>query len=87
MKPKSVPSALLAKVRDEDIARFKQDYYEANFVLDIIKEAIEKKLEILSDKEEDISNFSDPGYVAKYTHMLGQKKMAKELLQLFPTKG
>ena len=82
-----IPNALLARVKESDVLRFKQDYYEANFVLNIIKEAVEKKLELLSDKEEDISNFSDPGYVSKYTYLLGQKKMAKELLQLFPKKG
>jgi len=87
LSKKSIPSALLAQVKPSDHTRFKQDYTEANFVLDVIKEAIEKKLELLSDREESESNFSEPGYVHKYTHLLGQRKMAKELLNLFPKKG
>lgn len=84
---KSIPSALLALVKETDKKRFKQDYAEANFVLDVIKSAIEKKIVSLETKEEDEKLFSDPGYVSKYAHFMGQRKMAKELLNLFPKKG
>ena len=87
MKKTSIPSALLAQVKPTDQARFKQDYSEANFVLDIIREAIEKKITSLQTKEEDEKLLSDPGYVSRYTHIIGQRKMAKELLNLFPKKG
>lgn len=84
---KPIPGALLALVKETDKKRFIQDYAEANFVLDIIKGAIEKKIELLQTKEEDEKLLSDPGYVSKYTHFMGQRKMAKELLNLFPKKG
>ncbi|RLC00661.1 MAG: hypothetical protein DRH90_17975 [Deltaproteobacteria bacterium] len=87
MSNRPVPNALLALVKRSEIKRFTQDYYEANFALDIIREAIEEKLRKLSDKEENEANFKEPGYMEKYIHILGQRKMAKELLNLFPKKG
>ena len=86
-KVKSIPSALLAQVKPDDHVRFKQDYSEANFVLDVIREAIEKKITIIQTREDDEKLLSDPGYVSTYAHLMGQRKMAKELLNLFPKKG
>ena len=86
-KSKPIPGALLALVKESDTQRFKQDYHEANFVLDIIKGAIEKKIEQLSTKEESELLFNEPGYLEHYISIIGQRKMAKELLQLFPKKG
>lgn len=85
-KSKPIPSALLALVREEDQLRFKQDYYEANFALEIIKGAIEKKLEALATKEESELLFNEPGYIEHFISLIGQRKMARELLQLFPSK-
>ena len=82
----SIPGALLAQVKKTDLKRFKQDYREANYVLDIIKGAIERKIEHLLTREEDEKLLNEPGYVAKYAHIMGQRKMAKELLNLFPRK-
>ena len=86
-KPRSIPSALLAQVKESDVKRFKQDYYEANFALDVIRAAIEKKIEDLSTREESELLFSEPGYVEHYISIIGQRRMAKELLNLFPKKG
>ena len=83
----TIPSALLAQVKPEDVKRFKQDYKEANYALDIIRAAIEKKIYDLSTKEESELLFSEPGYVEHYISIIGQRKMAKELLNLFPKKG
>ena len=79
-------SNLLAFVDKEQRKRFLQDYKEANFVLDVIQKAIEKKLELLETQEESPELFKDPGYVATYAHLMGQKKMAKNILTLFPNK-
>ena len=81
-----IPSALLAEVKAEDKARFIQDYNEANFCLEVIKTAIEKKWEVLLDQEEDPRLFQEPGYAAHYAHIMGQRKMAKTILNLFPNK-
>ena len=87
MSNKSIPSALLAQVKPADQARFKQDYQEANFALDVIRAAIEKKIYDLSTKEESELLFNEPGYVEHFISIIGQRKMAKELLNLFPKKG
>ena len=84
---KSIPSGLLAEIKHEDRKRFIQDYLEANFVLDVMKEAIERQLNYLYDKEEKIEMFEKPGYVAEYAYLMGQRKMAKQILNLFPKKG
>ena len=86
-KSKAIPSALLALVKEMDLKRFKQDYAEANYVLDIIQEAIEKKIYALSTQEESELLFAEPGYYEHHISIIGQRKMAKELLQLFPKKG
>ena len=86
-KTKSIPSALIAQVKESDRKRFEQDYYEANFVLDIMRAAIEKKIASLETKEEDEKLFQEPGYVEHLVSIIGQRKMAKELLNLFPKKG
>lgn len=82
-----IPSLLLAQVKPEDHLRFKQDYSEANFVLDVIREAIEKKIFDLATKEESELLFNEPGYLEHFISIIGQRKMAKELLNLFPKKG
>ena len=87
MSKQSIPSALLAQVKPTDVDRFKQDYSEANFVLDIIRAAIEKKVLDLSTKEESELLFNEPGYLEHFISIIGQRRMAKELLQLFPKKG
>ena len=86
-KYKPIPSALLARVKEGDRKRFEQDYAEANYVLDIIKEAIEEKIDSLIRKEESDLLFSEPGYAAHYAFLMGQRKAARELLNLFPKKG
>ena len=83
----SLPSALLAQVKNTDLKRFTQDYSEANYVLDVIRAAIEKEIKILQTKEESETLLSDPGYLEHYVHMMGQRKMANKLLNLFPKKG
>lgn len=81
------PSALLSKVKKEDIDRFKQDYQEVNFVLDVIKEAIEEEYTKLLDQQESELLFQEPGYLEHYAHLMGQRKMAKRIINLFPKKG
>ena len=83
-KKVSIPSLLLSKVKTEDKTRFKQDYQEANFVLDVMKDAIEAKLEEILNKEESEIMFSEPGYTEHYAYLMGKRKMAKEILHLFP---
>jgi len=87
LSSKSIPSALLAQVKPDDHKRFKQDYHEANFALDVIRAAIEKKIYDLSTREESELLFQEPGYLEHYISIIGQRKMAKELLNLFPKKG
>lgn len=86
MSKTKIPNRLLATVRKEDAIRFKQDYQEANFVLDIMREAIEAMHEELLKEEESPLMFSEPGYREKYTWIMGKRKMAKEILNLFPEK-
>ena len=82
-----IPSKLLAAVKPQDQTRFKQDYSEANFVLEVIKEAIIKEIILLQGKEESELIFKEPGYSEHYAHMMGQRQMARKLLNLFPKKG
>ena len=83
-KSKPIPSALLAKVKTTDKKRFIQDYNEANFVLDIIKEAIEARIQGLEDKQEAELIFDKPGVYEYHISLIGQRKMAKKILNLFP---
>ena len=80
----SIPNLLLTQVKSSDKARFKQDYQEANFVLDVMRDAIEAKLKEILDKEESELMFSEPGYTEHYAYLMGKRKMAKEILNLFP---
>ena len=81
-----IPNSLLSKVKPADKARFEADYAESNFVLDVIQAAIEEEIKSLSDKEDSEEIFNAPGWEAKYAHLMGQRKMAKKLLNLFPKK-
>ena len=83
---KKIPSSLLALVKPDDKERFIQDYSEANFVLEVIQQAIADKIGTLEDQEDDPKLFGEPGYVSHYAHIMGQRKMAKTILTLFPTK-
>lgn len=87
MAKQPIPSKLLARVKEQDKARFKADYQEANFVLDVLRLALEEEIKVLSDREDDDSIFEDPGFASKYAHIMGQRRMAKKLLNLFPKKG
>ena len=82
----SIPSSLLALVKEDDKERFLQDYREANFVLDVIKEAIDDKYEGLLRQEESPELLSTSESYVKYTYIMGQRHMAKMILNLFPTK-
>lgn len=86
MSKQKINSALLACVKEDDKKRFLQDYKEANFVLQVIEQAIEKKLGTLETKEESPELFKDPGYVSHYAYLMGQRKMVKDILNLFPNK-
>ena len=82
-----VPSSLIARVPDAaEKKRLIQDYQESSFILDVMKDAIEEELKFLLDKEEQETLFDEPGYIAHYAHLMGQRKMAKKILKLFPTK-
>lgn len=87
--PKNPPisSHLLAHVKPEDKKRFLQDYQEANFVLDVIQKAVEKELQNTIEDEEDPKLFTEPGFAEHYAWLMGNRRMARTILKLFPKRG
>ena len=82
-----IPSSLIARIPDaNEKKRLIQDYKEGSFVLDVMRAAIEEEIKFLLDKEEQETLFQEPGFTAHYAHLMGQRKMAKKILKLFPKK-
>lgn len=87
MSNKRVPSKLLSLVKPEDKERFIHDYHEYNWVLGVIKEAVQKEVDVLQLSEELEDNFSDTNWDKLMAYKLGGRKYLRKVLNLFPTKG
>jgi len=83
----SIPSKLLAAVKQQDKERFKGDYTEYNFVLNVIRDAILQDLEDLASKEESEELFGKPNWNEHQAYLLGQRKAFKATLKYFNNRG
>lgn len=81
-KVKSIPSSLLAVVDKEDKERFKKLYFEDNYVLDVIRKAIEKELEALTLEQEKEDEFSKPCWTERQACLIGERRALRRVLNL-----
>jgi hypothetical protein len=79
---KSIPSSLLAVVKKEDKERFRKLYFEDNYVLDVIKEAIKKELEALVVSQENEEEFSKPSWAERQACLIGERRALRRVLNL-----
>ena len=75
------PSKLLAQVKQNDLERFKADYTEYNFVLEVVREAILCDIKALESTEESAELFGNPNWAEHQAFLIGQRKGLKATLK------
>lgn len=83
-KSKPIASALLSRVKEGDKDLFKARYEEANYIVDLIREVIEKEISDIDLKMEREETFKSPSWAEYQAHLLGSRKMARKILNYFP---